>query len=100
MAEKRDFTPYQQRVIQRYYRNQDALRTQSLSDLVADLWLATTEAKKASLWKRAEALLVSLGMRPETISHVVGNRKVEALAALAAKVQDRPPPSPKGGGSR
>ena len=35
MAEKRDFTPYQQRVIQRYYRNQESLRTQSLSDLVA-----------------------------------------------------------------
>src|SRR5687767_7766682 len=94
MTEKRDYTPYQQKVIRNYYRNQDAIRTQSLSDVVADIWLATTEAKKDALWMRAEALLVSLGIRPETIAHVVGKRKVEGLAALAAKAQDRPPGSP------
>jgi hypothetical protein len=91
VAEKRDYTPYQQRVIQRYYRNQESLRTQSLAELVSDLYLATTDKKKESLWKRAEALLLALGQKPETVAHVVGNRRLDALAALASKAQDRPP---------
>jgi hypothetical protein len=94
VTEKRDYTPYQQRVIQRYYRNQEDLRTQSLAELVSDLYLATTDKRKETLWKRAEALLLALGQKPETVAHVVGNRRIDALAAFAAKAQDRPPGGP------
>ena len=62
MAEKRDFTPHQQKIVRNYYKNQGAIREQSLADLVGDLYLATTEAKTASLWKRAEKLLEGLGV--------------------------------------
>jgi hypothetical protein len=100
MAEKRDYTPYQQRVIRSYYRNQEQSRAQSLDELVADIWLAKTDAKRDALWKRAEALLLSLGVRPETVAEVVGKRRVEGLAGLAAKAQSSSPKPPPGAAPR
>jgi len=80
---KRDFTPYQQKVIRSFYRNQEAIREQGLADLVSDLYLATTPKRRDALWKRAEALLTGLGVAPATIAAVVSARNVTALAELA-----------------
>ena len=85
MAEKRDHTPYQQKVIRSYYRNQEGIRQQSLADLVSDLYLATTDAKRTSLWKRAQTLLEGLGAPASTVLSVVEKRDVVLLAELAAK---------------
>jgi hypothetical protein len=91
MAEKRDHTPHQQRIIRNYYRNQEGIRAQSLADLVSDLYLATTPAKKASLWKRARTLLEGLGFPASVVLPVVEQEDVKRLAELAAKgfQQDR-----------
>jgi len=85
MPEKRDYTPYQQRVIRRYYQNQDQIREQSLADLVSDLYLATTEKKKDALWKRARALMEGLGVPAATIERVCAARDARVLADIAAK---------------
>ena len=85
MPEKRDFTPYQQRVIRRYYQNQDQIREQSLADLVSDLYLAGTEKKKDSLWKRARTLMEGLGVPAATIERVCAARDARALAEVAAQ---------------
>jgi hypothetical protein len=39
-----DFSPHQQRIIKRYYENQDTIQLQRLGELVTDLYLA--EGKK------------------------------------------------------
>ncbi|MCC7138884.1 MAG: hypothetical protein IT460_10720 [Planctomycetes bacterium] len=85
MAEPRDFTPYQQRVIRRYYQNQDQLREQSLADLVSDLYLATTDKKRDALWKRARTLMEGLGVPAETIERVAAARDAKALAELSTQ---------------
>jgi hypothetical protein len=80
---KREYTPYQQKVIRDFYRNQDAIREQSLAALVSDLWLATTDKKRDALWKKAESLLSNLGVPPSTVAALLAKRDVKALAALA-----------------
>lgn len=35
-----DYTPYQQKIIKRYYDNQDSIQLQRLSELVGELYLA------------------------------------------------------------
>src|SRR5262249_47628988 len=45
MAEK-DYTPYQQKIIKRYYDNQGTLQRQRLADLVAELYLAEGKKKE------------------------------------------------------
>ena len=85
MAEKRDFTPHQQKIVRNYYKNQGAIREQSLSDLVGDLYLATTEKKLDSLWKRADALLEKMGVPVSARLKIVEKRDGVALADIAAK---------------
>jgi hypothetical protein len=85
MADKRDYTKYQQGVIRRYYANQEGIREQSLADLVSDLYLATSDKKRDALWKRAATLLAGLGVPAATTERIVAARDAKALAAFAAK---------------
>jgi hypothetical protein len=80
---KREYSPYQQKVIRDFYRNQDSIREQALAALVSDLWLATTEKKRDALWKKAESLLSGLGAPASAVAAVVGKRDVKGLAELA-----------------
>jgi hypothetical protein len=81
---------HQDRIIRSYYRNLDDIRTQRLSDLVGEVWLATTEKKKASLWARAAGLLVSGGMDADEAARIVRERDVEALAKAAERRSQGP----------
>ena len=48
-----DYTPYQKKIIDRYYKNFDAIKHQQLSELATELYLS--EGKKTDrLWKRVE----------------------------------------------
>jgi hypothetical protein len=85
MAEKRDFTPHQQKIVRNYYKNQGAIREQSLADLVGDLYLATTPAKLAQLWKRADALLEKMAVPASVRLAIVEKRDATRLAEIAAK---------------
>src|SRR5262249_51222681 len=48
MAE-RDYTPYQQKIIKRYYDNNDTIQRQRLAELVGELYLATGK-KRERAW--------------------------------------------------
>ena len=51
-----DHTPYQKKIINRYYQNFDAIKHQQLSELATELYLA--EGKKLDrLWRRVEESL-------------------------------------------
>ena len=86
MAE-RDYTPYQQKIIKRYYDNQDALQHQRLAELVSDLYLAEGK-KKQKLWAAAAAAMQKLGVPQSRIDHLVkqGN---PALVAEVVKELER-----------
>jgi hypothetical protein len=88
---KRDYSPYQQKVIRDFYKNQDSIREQTLAALVSDLWLATTDKKRDTLWKKAESLLTGLGAPASTVAAVVSKRDVKALAELANRGFAPPP---------
>ena len=81
MAEER--SRYQDKVIRNYYRNLGAIRDQRLQDLVAEVWLATTEKKKATLWARAGQLLAATGLDAAEAQRIVAARDVTALAKIA-----------------
>ena len=75
-----DFTPYQERIIRNYYENRKALAFQKLQELVADIYLADTDRKKESLWKRVEKAMANLKV-PETIAgHILARRDPGILA--------------------
>ena len=42
-----DFTPYQQKIIKRYYNSQDTIQRQRLAELVSELYLSSGKKRSA-----------------------------------------------------
>ena len=80
MAEKRDYTPHQQRIIRNYYATSGERALTNLQEIVTELYLATTEQKREMLWERARKALEALEMKPTLIEHICEKRDAETLA--------------------
>ena len=81
----RHYTPYQKKVIQRYYEHQPNLQLQQLSELVTDLYLAD-EGKQARLWKKANTLLEKMKVPRSRIDHVIQKADPALLAGLVKEL--------------
>ena len=77
---KNDYSQYQQGVISGYYNNLDTIMLGKLGELVTELYLADTKAKKDRLWQRAHKAMVKLKVRPAMIEHIMQKEDVEILA--------------------
>ena len=75
------FTPYQQKIIKRYYDNYEDSGRQRLGELATDLYLA--EGKKlANGWKRAEEIMRRLKVPEERIRIIMESKDPAMLAKL------------------
>jgi len=88
---KKQYSQYQKQVISGYYENLGNISLQKLGELVSELYLADTEAKKKRLWERVHKAMVQLKVKPAIIDHIMKKRDVETLAKnlkdwLAGKV--------------
>ena len=77
---KNDYSQYQQGVISGYYNNLDTIMLGKIGELVTELYLADTKAKKDRLWQRAHKAMVKLKVRPAMIEHIMQKEDVEILA--------------------
>jgi len=77
---KNDYSQYQQGVISGYYNNLDTIMLGKLGELVTELYLADTKAKKDRLWQRAHKAMIKLKVRPAMIEHIMQKEDVEILA--------------------
>ena len=64
-----DFTPYQQKIIKRYYDNQDTIQRQRLAELVSELYLSTGK-KRQRAWEAVAAAMQKLGVPQSRIDHL------------------------------
>ncbi|MCS7168134.1 MAG: hypothetical protein RMI91_03610 [Gemmatales bacterium] len=87
----RDYTPYQLKVIRRYYENLPNTLFQRLEELVGDIYLA--EGKKLErLWTRARQVLTQLGIPEPRIEYIVSRRDPKLLAEVVQDLlQERVP---------
>lgn len=83
-----DYTPYQQRLIKRYYQNQDTIQLQRLAELVTELYLAQGK-KRSQLWKRIESALTRLQVPADRIEHLKTKDDPKLLAKLVQELQGR-----------
>jgi len=79
-----DFTPYQQKIIKRYYDNQEAIGRQRLAELVGELYLSSGK-KRERVWLLIAAALLKLGVPQARIDHL---HKQDNPAVLAEIVKD------------
>ncbi|MGL4593117.1 MAG: hypothetical protein ACRCUY_00135 [Thermoguttaceae bacterium] len=77
-------TPYQEKIIKRYYNNRDEIMDQKLAELTTDLYLAEGK-KRAQVWKRIEQALKNIGVSEEQINHLVSADNPTLLANFLEK---------------
>ncbi len=76
----REYSEYQKMVFSGYYNNLDTIMLQKLSELVTELYLADSQAKKDRLWQRAHKAMVKIRVPPAIIDHIMQKKDVEILA--------------------
>ena len=76
-----DFSPYQQKIIKRYYRNFDSIQHQRLSELITDIYLAEGK-KRDRLWTQVESMLAKLEFPAARIAHLMEKRDPAMLTGI------------------
>jgi hypothetical protein len=74
-------TAYQDKIIRRYYQNQDDIMLQKLGEMVTDLFLAEGKAKQR-LWDRVATALKNLKIPDAQIQHLVQSDNPTLVANL------------------
>ncbi len=80
-----DHTPYQQKVIGRYYENFESIKLQRLSELCTEVWLAEGK-KKERLWTQVGEILTALKVPQSRIDHVMGKKDPSLLPDLVTEI--------------
>jgi hypothetical protein len=75
-----DYSDHQQRIISKYYNRLDTLMLQKLQELVGELYLADTDAKRNRLWQRVHKAMLNLKVPSEIEEHLLAKKDVETLA--------------------
>ena len=76
---------YQQQIIRNYYQNRDAIALQRVQELVTELYLSTGK-KRQQYWEQLRRHLPNLGVKPETIDHLVEQDDPQLVAQLINKM--------------
>jgi hypothetical protein len=83
-----DHTPYQRKIIDRYYKNFDSIKHQRLSELATDLYLA--EGKKLErLWAQVESSLRKLELSEPRISELMQRRDPALLVTILKELESK-----------
>jgi len=75
-----NFSGYQKKVIKNYYDNLDKIALTKLQELVAEIYLADSEAKKEKLWQRVEAAMKQLKIQPTVSANILNRKDPQILA--------------------
>lgn len=81
-----DYTPYQRKIIDRYYKNLDAILFQRLSELATDLYLAEGK-KRERLWVQVGESLRKLEIPERRIAHLLETRDPTLLVGILKELQ-------------
>jgi hypothetical protein len=81
-----DFTPYQQKIIKRYYDNQDTLQRQRLAELVSELYLSSGK-KRERVWASVVSAMQKLGVPQKRIDHLRAQDKPELIAEVVKELE-------------
>jgi hypothetical protein len=81
MAKHQHLTPYQTKIVDRYYEHLDSITITKLQELVSELYLAEPKAAE-KLWKRAEAALTKAKVDPARVTKVLSARDVAQFSQL------------------
>ena len=77
---RQEYSEHQQHIISKYYSQLDIIMLQKLQELVSELYLADTEAKRSRLWQRVHKAMIKLNAPSDIVEHIMAKKDVETLA--------------------
>jgi hypothetical protein len=84
----KDYTPYQQKIIKRYYDNQDTIQAQRLAELVSELYLSEGK-KRERTWKSAAEAMKKLGVPQARIDHLLQQDNPALVAQVVKELEGK-----------
>ncbi len=84
--EEKGYTPYQQKVIRRFYENKDLRLIQKLGELVSNLYVETNEKKRESGWKRIKEILIDLKVHPHEVEFLTKDKNLTVISKKLAEM--------------
>lgn len=85
---QQDFSPYQQKIIKRYYNNEGGVKQQRLAELVTELYLAEGK-KRQRVWAQAVSAMQKLEVPQARIDHLVAKDNPVLLAELVKELEGK-----------
>ena len=83
-----EYTPYQQKIIKRYYQNFDAIKFQRLSELATELYLSEGK-KRDRLWTQVGSILTKLEFPAARVDHLLQKRDPALLAGVLKELEGK-----------
>jgi len=83
-----EYTPHQQKIIKRYYNNQDIIQQERLAELVGELYLAKGK-KRQRAWEAAVAAMQKLGVSQSRIDHLVKKDDPTLVAEVVKELEGK-----------
>ena len=83
-----DYTPHQQKIIKRYYSNQDTIQRQRLAEMVSELFLSEGK-KRQRLWKSAAEAMRKLGLPQSRVDHLLKEDNPALLAQVVKELEGK-----------
>jgi acetylornithine deacetylase/succinyl-diaminopimelate desuccinylase-like protein len=83
-----DFTPHQQKIIKRYYNNQEQIQRQRLAELVSELYLSTGK-KRQRVWESVASAMQKLGVPQSRIDHLRGKDDPALVAQVVKELEGK-----------
>ena len=82
----REYSPYQQKVIQLYYDNREQIDREKLGELATELYLASGK-KLEKLWASAEETMRRMKVPDSRIAHVMSKRDPALVAEVVKDIE-------------
>jgi hypothetical protein len=83
-----DYSPYQQKIIKRYYDNSDIIQLQRLAELVGELYLEKGK-KLQRAWEGAVGAMQKLGVPQSRIDHLVKQANPSLVAEVVKELEGK-----------
>jgi hypothetical protein len=83
-----DYSPYQQKIIKRYYNNYDGIQAQRLAEMVTELYLAEGK-KRDRLWKQVGDALTKLKFPEARIQHLLQAKDPALLPGILQELEGK-----------
>ena len=83
-----DLSPYQQKIVKRYYNNYDAIASQRLAEMVGELYLSEGK-KRDRLWVKVGETLAKLEFPAARIEHLLLKKDPALLAGVMQELEGK-----------